>query len=44
MRNRIAYKIVKPKSVPDKSSRIIEQKVIPPDKRQEIFNKLRQVL
>ena len=44
MGNKIAEKIVKPKPVIDENSRNVEEIVIPPEKRQEIFKKLRQVL
>ena len=37
-------KIVKPKPVTDENSRDVGEMVIPPEKRQEILNKLRQVL
>ena len=40
---KIADKIVKPKPVPDKNSRNVEE-IIPPEKREEMFNELRQVL
>ena len=42
--NKIAEKIVKPKPVPDENSRNVEEIVIPPEKRQEILNELRQAL
>ena len=42
--NKIAEKIVKPKSVSDENLRNIEEMIIPPQKRKEILNKLRQVL
>ena len=35
---------MKPKSVSDANLRNVEEIVIPPEKRQEILNKLRQVL
>ena len=44
IRNKIAGKIVEPKSVSDSNSQNIEKTVIPLEKTQEIFNKLRQVL
>ena len=42
--NKIAEKVVKPKAVPTKNSRNVEEIVIQPEKRQEILHKLRQVL
>ena len=42
--NKIALKIVKPKSVPDENLRNVEKRVVPPEKRQEILNDLRQIL
>ena len=39
--NKIAEKIEKPKPVPDVN---VEEIVIPPEKRQKLLNKLRQVL
>ena len=42
--NRVVDKIVKPKPVPDAKLRNAEKIVIPPEKRQEILKKLRQVL
>ena len=42
--NKIADKIGKPKPVPDKNLRNVEQIIIPPEKRKEILNELRQVL
>ena len=41
--NKVTVKIVKPKPVPDENSRNVEEMVIPPEKRQEISNVLRQV-
>ena len=35
---------MKPKPVPDENSRNVEEKVIPPKKREEILNELRQFL
>ena len=40
----MADKIVKPKPVIGKNSRNFEEIVIPSDRREEMFNKLRQVL
>ena len=37
-------KIVKPKYVINENSRNIEELIVPPEKREEILNKLRQVL
>ena len=37
-------KIVKPKLDPEANSRNVEEIVIPPEKRQEIINELRQLL
>ena len=42
--NKIANKIVKPKPVPDETSRNVEEIIIPPEQREEIWNELRQVL
>ena len=42
--NRIIDKIVKPKPAPDANLRNAEKIVIPPEKRPEILNKLRQAL
>ena len=42
--NKIANKIVKPKPVHDAKLRNVEEIVIPPEKREEVLNKLRQVL
>ena len=42
--NKIAEIILKEKSVPEPNSRNIEEIVISPQKRQQILNKLRQVL
>ena len=42
--NKIADEIVKPKPVPDENSRNIEEIIIPPEKREEILNELRQEL
>ena len=42
--NKIADEIVKPKPVLDENSRNTEEIIIPPEKREEILNKLRQVL
>ena len=42
--NKILQKIVKPKPVPDVNSGKAEEIVIPPEKRQEIINKLKQDL
>ena len=41
--NKIADKIVEPKTVPEASSRNVEKIIIPPEKREEIPNELRQV-
>ena len=35
---------MKPKPVPDENSRDVAEIVIPPEKREEILNELRQVL
>ena len=37
-------KIVKPKYVINENSRNVEELIAPPEKREEILNKLRQVL
>ena len=42
--NTIADKIVKPKPPPNANSRNVKEIVIPPEKREEILKKLRQVL
>ena len=42
--NKIADKIVKTKPMLDENSRNAEEIIIPPDKREEIIKKLRQVL
>ena len=42
--NKIADKIVKPMSIPDENSINVEEIVTPPEKKQEILNKLRQML
>ena len=42
--NKIAGKIVKPKLVPDANSRNVKEIVIRPEKREEMLNKLIQVL
>ena len=42
--NKIADKILKPKPLLAKTSTNVEEKVIAPEKRQEILNKLRHVL
>ena len=42
--NKIAGKIVKPKLVPDANSRNVKEIVIQPEKREEMLNKLIQVL
>ena len=42
--NIITNKIVKSKHVPDENLKEVEEMVIPPEKREEILNKLRQVL
>ena len=42
--NKIADKIVKQKPVIDENSRNVEKIIIPPVKREEILNELRQVL
>ena len=42
--NKIADEIVKPKPVLDENSRNIEEIIIPPEKREEILNELRQEL
>ena len=44
MGNKISEKTVKPKPVPNENSRNAEEIVIQPEKKQEIWNKLRQVL
>ena len=44
MENKITENSVKPKPVPDVNSKNVEEIVIPPEKRQEIFNELREVL
>ena len=41
--NKIADKILNPKPLPGQNSRNDEEIVIPPEKRQEILNELRQV-
>ena len=41
--NKIADKIVKLKPAPDANSKNLKEIVIPPEKRQEILNELRQV-
>ena len=43
-RNKIADKNVKPKPKSDENSRNVGEIVIPPEKKQTILNKLRQVL
>ena len=40
----IAEKIIKSNLLHDENSRIVEEIVIPPGKRKEILNELRQVL
>ena len=42
--NKIAEKKVKPKPVPDNNSRNVEEVIPPQQRRQEILNKLMQVL
>ena len=42
--NRIADKIVKLKPEPDEKPKSVEEIVIPPEKKEEILNELRQVL
>ena len=42
--NKTSEKIVKPKLVPEANSRNFEQLIIPPEKKQEILNDLRQSL
>ena len=42
--NKIADKIVQPKPAPDVNSRNVEEVIIPPEQREEILNKLRQIL
>ena len=42
--NKIAAKIVKPKHVTDECPRNVQEIIIPSEKREEILNKLRQVL
>ena len=42
--NKIADKIVKLKLLSDKNSIDVEEIIIPPEKREEILNELRQVL
>ena len=39
-----ADKIVKPEPVPDKNSKNVEEIIIPPEKREEVLNELRQEL
>ena len=41
--NKIADKIVKPKPLPAGNWKNVEEIVVPPGKREEIFNELRQV-
>ena len=41
---KIANKTVKPKLAPHENSRNVEEIIIPPEQREEILNKLRQVL
>ena len=41
-RSKIAEKIVKPKHIPEGSLRNVEDIIIPPEKRHEILNTLRQ--
>ena len=41
--DKIADKIVIPKLVPDENAKNVKEIVIPPEKREEILNKLRQV-
>ena len=41
--NKIANKIVKPKPVLDMNSRNVKEMIIPPEKRGELLNELRQV-
>ena len=41
--NIIADKTAKPKPVSDENSRNVEEKFIPPEKTEEIYNELRQV-
>ena len=43
-RNKVADKIVKPKSSAAENSRNVESIIIPSEKREEILNELRQVL
>ena len=42
--SKISEKNVKPIPVPDENSRNLKEIVIPPEKKQDILNKLRQVL
>ena len=42
--NKISHKIVKPKPVFDENSRNFEEITIAPEQKEEILNKLRQVL
>ena len=42
--NKLADKVVKPKPVPDINSRDVDETGIPPEKREEILNELRQIL
>ena len=42
--NKIADKIVKPKPVTDENVGDAEEIIIPPEKKEEILNELRQVL
>ena len=43
IRNKIAKKVVEPKSAPDENSRNIKETNISPEKRQEILHELRRV-
>ena len=42
--NKIANKIVKPKTIPDENSRNVKELIIQPEQRKEMLNELRQVL
>ena len=42
--NKIANKVAKPKHVIDENLRHVEEIIMPPEKREEILNELRQVL
>ena len=42
--NKITDKIMEPNPVPEENSRNFEEMIIPPEKREELLNELRQVL